>query len=126
MPLGDYSLNKGEEAMVKNQKNSKALSTAVKDSKVKKANPEQILAARLFKERDIRIQYMKKVAELQGEVVKLEQKLADTHQQLIRLQIDKLNKDGQDLLTSVGLKPGDKITDQHESIPNEWVIIEKE
>lgn len=94
--------------------------------KVKAANEEQILGAKLSKEREIRIQYMKKLCELQKEVVALRHKLAEAHEQLINMQIDKLNKDSREVLTSIGLKVGQRITDQYEGRPNEWVIVEKE
>lgn len=75
----------------------------------KEATEEQVMAQILANERNIRAEYMKKVIQLQKEIVGLNTKLTEAHEQIIKMQIDNINRDTLSIWKTVGLENDEEV-----------------
>lgn len=89
------------------------------------ASRVQVLASALVQERRLRSEYMKKFAQVQKENASLRKQLSEAHEQLILIQIQRVEKDSDDVWISAGLNPGDQVA-QDQNCPGKYVIVRKQ
>ena len=87
------------------------------------ATAEQVHAAAIFKERQARLQVMQRNADLEAEMGKLRQEVANTRIELLRDQATKLGSANSKMFADAGLNDGDQITDKLEGHEGVWMVI---
>lgn len=100
------------------------------DKGPKLATDAQIYAAKLYKERQQRIAYMNRCGNLEdklsGQLIengRLVRELSIARRELNKMLVDKMNEENTVMFKRVGLKEGDRVTDQVEG-KDGWYVVQ--